>query len=116
VRIYFNFSPEGAVAVMGSLTRELNDISIPFHFKTLYNPGDYKRYDSGVLYFEKSNYEAVRQVLESVYAETKAHFNTEVPLFSKFLAPGVGLAPRKLWNEPLPNSCQWLAGGLALDR
>ena len=92
VRIYFNFSPEGAVAVMASLTRELNDISIPFHFKTLYNPDEYKRHDSGVLYFEKSNYEAVRQVLESVYAETKAHFNTDVPLFTKFLAPGVGLA------------------------
>lgn len=85
VRIYFNFSPEGAVAVMGSLTRQLNDISIPFTFKALYNPGDYGRYDSGVLYFEKSNYEAVRQVLESIYAETKAHFNADVPLFTKFL-------------------------------
>src|SRR5207237_5177186 len=92
VRIYFNFSPEGAAVVMGSLTRELNDISIPFTFKTLYNPGDYKRYDSGVLYFEKSKYEAVRQVLESVYAQTKAHFHADVPLFTKFLAPGVGLA------------------------
>ncbi|MEG4939770.1 T3SS effector HopA1 family protein [Microcoleus sp. F4-D5] len=117
VRIYFNFSPEGAVAVMGSLTRELNNISIPFHFKTLYNPDDYQRYDSGVLYFEKSHYEAVRQVLESVYAETKAHFNADVPLFTKFLAPGVGLAeePDSKFADQESfgmNRCQILANGL----
>lgn len=117
VRIYFNFNPEGAVAVMDSLTQQLNNISIPFHFKTLYNPGDYQRYDSGVLYFEKSNYEAVRQVLESVYAETKAHFNPDVPLFTKFLAPGVGLAeePDRNFAEQESfgmNRCQIVANGL----
>ncbi len=117
VRIYFNFNPEGAVAVMDSLTQQLNNISIPFHFKTLYNPDDYQRYDSGVLYFEKSNYEAVRQVLESVYAETKAHFNADVPLFTKFLAPGVGLAEepnRKFADQESfgMNRCQIVANGL----
>lgn len=117
VRIYFNLSPEGAVAVMGSLTRELNYISIPFTFKVLYNPGEYRRYDSGVLYFEKSNYEAVRQVLESVYAQTKAHFHTDVPLFTKFLAPGLGLAeePDRKFAEQESfgmNRCQIIANGL----
>lgn len=117
VRIYFNFNPEGAVAVMDSLTQQLNNISIPFHFKTLYNPGDYQRYDSGVLYFEKSHYEAIGQVLESVYAQTKAHFNTDVPLFTKFLAPGVGLAEEpdhKFADQESfgMNRCQIVANGL----
>ena len=117
VRIYFNFSPEGAVAVMGSLTRELNNISIPFTFKVLYNPGEYKRYDSGVLYFEKSHYEAVRQVLETVYTQTRAHFHTDVPLFTKFLAPGLGLAeePDRKFAEQESfgmNRCQIVANGL----
>lgn len=117
VRIYFNFSPSGAVAVMDSLTRELNDILIPFTFKTLYNPSDYKRYDSGVLYFEKSNYEAVRQVLETVYAQTKAHFHPDVPLFTKFLAPGLSLAeePDRKFAEQESfgmNRCQIIAHGL----
>ncbi len=117
VRIYFNFSPSGAVAVMGSLTRELNNILIPFTFKVLYNPGDYGRYDSGVLYFEKSNYEAVRQVLETVYAQTKAHFHADVPLFTKFLAPGLGLAEepdRKFADQESfgMNRCQIVANGL----
>ncbi|MEW6495827.1 MAG: T3SS effector HopA1 family protein, partial [Cyanobacteriota bacterium] len=46
VRIYFNVTPEGTVAVMGSLTQQLNELDIPFSFKVLYNPKDYQRYDS----------------------------------------------------------------------
>ncbi|MBH8578132.1 hypothetical protein I8752_35350 [Nostocaceae cyanobacterium CENA369] len=92
VRVYFNLTPEGAIAVMESLTRQLNQIKIPFTFKVLYNPSDYGRYDSGVLYFEKSNYQAIWQVLRTIYAEKRSHFRTEVPLFTKFLAPGIALA------------------------
>ncbi|MDF5737743.1 MULTISPECIES: T3SS effector HopA1 family protein [unclassified Nostoc] len=117
VRVYFNFSPEGAVAVMGSLTRRLNAISIFFHFKVLYNPDDYKRYDSGVMYFEKANYEAVRQILEAVYAENQSHFQPEVPLFTMQLAPGLGLAeePDQKFGVQESfgmNRCQIVANGL----
>jgi hypothetical protein len=92
VRIYFNLSPQGAVEVMYGLTRQLNDISIPFSFKALYNPSDYERYDTAVLYFEKSNYPSVHQVLQSVYNDYRLHFSEEVPLFTKLLAPGLALA------------------------
>jgi HopA1 effector protein family len=92
VRVYFNLSPDGAVAVMGNLTQQLNKISVPFTFKVLYNPSDYGRYDSGVLYFERINYQAVRQVLESVYTENQLHFRKDIPLFTKLLAPGLSLA------------------------
>lgn len=117
VRVYFNLSPEGAVAVMGSLTRQLNEIGIPFTFKVLYNPSDYGRYDSGVLYFERSTYEAVRQVLTSVYAQARSHFRTEVPLFTKLLAPGLGLAEEpdcKFTTQESfgMNRCQIVANGL----
>ncbi|WP_375473651.1 T3SS effector HopA1 family protein [uncultured Nostoc sp.] len=117
VRVYFNFSPEGAVAVMSSLTRRLNAIPIFFHFKVLYNPDDYKRYDSGVLYFEKGNYEAVWQVLEAVYAENQSHFQPEVPLFTMQLAPGLGLAeePDQKFGVQESfgmNRCQIVANGL----
>lgn len=53
VRIYFHFSSAGAIAVMELLTQALNQLFVPFSFKVLYNPSDYKRYDSGVLYFDK---------------------------------------------------------------
>lgn len=117
VRVYFNLSPEGAVAVMATLTRQLNEIKIPFTFKVLYNPSDYGRYDSGVLYFERSNYEAVQQVLTSVYAEARSHFRLEVPLFTKLLAPGLSLAEEpdsKFATQESfgMNRCQIVANGL----
>ncbi|MBD2607484.1 hypothetical protein H6G81_23895 [Scytonema hofmannii FACHB-248] len=117
VRVYFNLTPEGAVVVMESLTQQLNQIRIPFTFKVLYNPSDYGRYDSGVLYFEKSNYEIVRQVLKSVYAENQLHFRTEVPLFTKLLAPGLALAEEPDCKFAAVesfgmNRCQIVANGL----
>lgn len=91
-RVYFNLTPDGAVAVMEALTTQLNAISIPFSFKALYNPSDYGRYDSAVLYFDKSNYQTIRPILERTYVENQTHFNEQVPLFTKLLAPGLACA------------------------
>jgi hypothetical protein len=117
VRVYFNLTPEGAVAVMGMLTQQLNALDLPFTFKVLYNPGDYARFDSGVLYFEKPYYETVWQVLHTVYAENQSHFLPEVPLFTKVLAPGLGLAEEP--NNKFAavesfgmNRCQIIVNGL----
>ncbi|NEU78039.1 T3SS effector HopA1 family protein [Nostoc sp. UIC 10630] len=117
VRVYLNLTHEGAVAVMESLTQQLNQIRIPFTFKVLYNPSDYGRYDSGVLYFEKSNYQAIWQVLKSVYAEKRSHFRTEIPLFTKLLAPGIALAEEPDCKFAAVesfgmNRCQIVANGL----
>jgi len=117
VHIYFNLSPEGAVAVMVNLTRQLNEISIPFTFKVLYNPSDYGRYDSGDLYFERSNYDTVRQVLQTMYVENQSHFQSSVPLFTKFLALGLGLAEETDCKFAAQesfgmNRCQIVANGL----
>jgi HopA1 effector protein family len=117
VRIYFNLTPDGAVAVMGSLTQQLNEQNIPFDFKVLYNPQDYQRHDSGVLYFDKSNYELVHQVLQQVYQENQSHFKAEVPLFTLQLAPGLALAeePNQKFAERESfgmNRCQIIANGL----
>jgi len=117
VRIYFNLSPEGAIAIMSAITRQLNKVGIPFTFKALYNPSSYGRYDSAVLYFERSNYEVVRQVVEQVYAENYSHFYAKVPLFTKFLAPGLALAEEPDHKFAAKesfgmNRCQIVANGL----
>jgi hypothetical protein len=117
VRIYFHFSSEGAVAVMANLTQQLNKIKIPFSFKVLYNPADYKRYDSGVLYFERSHYPVLREVLQKVYAENQAHFQPQIPLFTKQLAPGLALAeePNRKFTAQESfgmNRCQIVADAL----
>jgi len=92
VFVYFNFSPEAAIAIMKCVTTRLNAIKVPFTFEVLYNPLNYRRYDSGVIRFDNDSYELVRQVLQTVYAENKSHFQNQVPLFTKILAPGIGLA------------------------
>jgi hypothetical protein len=116
VRVYFNLTPDGAVKVMEDLTTELNNINLPFCFKALYNPDDYGRYDSAVLYFEKSNYAAIAPVLQSIYTKHKNHFGTEVPLFTKLLVPGLAIAEepeRKLSPEESfgLNRCHLVANG-----
>jgi hypothetical protein len=92
VFIYFNFSAKGAVAIMKYLTTILNEIKIPFCLDVLYNPSNYGRYDSGNLRINKDSYEVVRQVLQTVYAENKPCFQTQIPIFTKMLAPGLALA------------------------
>lgn len=116
VRVYFNLQPEGAIALMKAITTTLNQSAIPFCFKALYNPGDYQRYDSAVLYFDKSSYPVVHQALTSIYAEYHGYFHPEVPLFTKYLAPGLGLAEEP--NQRISkqesfglNRCQIVANG-----
>ena len=117
VRIYFNLTPDGAVAVMDGLTQQLNQQNIPFDFKVLYNPQDYKRHDSGVLYFDKCNYQQIHKILQQVYREHQSHFKAEVPLFTLQLAPGLALAeePDRKFAERESfgmNRCQIVANGL----
>lgn len=117
IRIYFHLTSEGAVAVMARLTEQLNNIKVPFRFKVLYNPADYKRYDSGVLYFARSNYPIVQPVLQSTYAKNQLHFQPQVPLFTKQLAPGLAVAEepdRKFVVQESfgMNRCQIIANGL----
>jgi hypothetical protein len=56
-------------------------------------------------------------VLRSVYAENKLHFRTEVPLFTKLLAPGLALAEEPDCKFAAVesfgmNRCQIVANGL----
>lgn len=116
-RIYFHLNPEGAVAVTESLTEQLNEAAIPFSFKVLYNPAEYGRYDSGVLYFECSHYEIIREVLQAVYRENRFYFQTEVPLFTKLLASGMSLAEEPNYKFAAQesfgmNRCRIAANGL----
>ncbi|QIR35415.1 hypothetical protein HCG51_00730 [Tolypothrix sp. PCC 7910] len=117
VRIYFNLTPAGAIAVMGNITQHLNQINIPFQLKVLYHPKDYNRYDSGVLYFDKSDYELLSKLLSNIYLENREYFKSEIPLFTKELAPGLGLAeePNQKFAEQESfgmNRCQIIANGL----
>jgi hypothetical protein len=90
--IYFNFSAEAAVKIMRYLTETLNAIQISFCFNVLHNPSNYGRYDSGCLRIDKDTYPVVREVLQTIYAENTTQFHTQVPIFTKIIAPGLALA------------------------
>ncbi|MTJ29595.1 T3SS effector HopA1 family protein [Aphanizomenon sp. UHCC 0183] len=117
VRIYFNVSPEGAASVMDNVTREFNNMQVAFSFKALYNPDEYRRYDSAVLYFNKHEYKTIYPILQKVYLENRDSFSQEVPLFTKPLAPGLSCAeePEDKFGEKESfgtNRCQMIANGL----
>ncbi|TAE59458.1 MAG: hypothetical protein EAZ87_09570 [Nostocales cyanobacterium] len=116
-RIYFNLTPEGAANVMESLTEELNSIDFSFSFKALYNPPDYRRYDSAVLYFNKGKYDILYPILKKIYAENQHYFQEQVPLFTKLLAPGLACAeePDQTFADQESfgtHRCQMIANGL----
>jgi hypothetical protein len=77
---------------MDSLTKALNNVAIAFSFQVLYNPTAYQRYDAGVLHFDRQDYPTIRNILQDIYQKHQAYFQPEIPLFTKFLAPGLGLA------------------------
>lgn len=117
VRIYFNVTPEGAVTCMAQITQQLNQQEIPFSFKALYNPEDYERYDAGVLYFSRSHYPTIYPILKQLYVNHQALFRYDVPLFTKPLAPGLGLAEEPDFKFVAQesfgmNRCQLVANGL----
>ncbi len=116
-RVYCNLTPAGALAVMDGFTRQLNEMGLCFSFKTLYNPTDYGRFDAAVLYFAKSDYLAVQPVLQAVYDEHQSHFQPQVPLFTKTLAPGLAIAeePEQTFSDHESfgtHRCQIVANGL----
>ena len=113
VEIYFNFTPNAAVAIAQKLTSELNRLSIPFQFAILHDPALFYRYDAGTLWLPQTGYLAVQTVLAEIYQAHQAEFTPDVPLFTKQLAPGLGIA--EVSNTPSSfgmQRCQLLAIGL----
>ena len=92
IEIYFNITPDAAVEICHTLTIELNKLGIPFQFATLHDPALFHRYDAGTLNLSQSHYQLAHPVLAAIYQTHQAAFAVPVPLFSKQLAPGLGLA------------------------
>jgi hypothetical protein len=117
VRVYFHITPNGALCVMESLTQLLNVANIPFHFKVLYNPHDYNRSDTGVLYIQRYYYPHVEIILGQIHRKHQQHFQPETPLFTKPIAIGLAVAEepdiRFAESESFGmNRCQIIADGL----
>jgi HopA1 effector protein family len=115
VQIYFNFTPDAAIDITQKITQELNKLKIPFQFDILHNPSLFYQYNSGSLRLSQSNYFAVQTFLQKTYEAHQTDFSPNVPLFSKQLALGLGLAEVPNTGETFGEQrCEVLATGLVI--
>jgi hypothetical protein len=117
INLYFNLTPEGSIAVMESLTRQLNATSLPFAFKVLFDPSDYNRHYTGILNINKNTFETLQPILQNIYVRHQDQFRAQVPLFTKTLSPGLALAEEPSYSPTSPetfgiNRCQIIAASL----
>jgi hypothetical protein len=114
IQIYFNFTPAAAIDINYKLTSALNQQSIPFQFAILHNPALFSRYDAGTLTLNQSEYQLVQSVLVEIYQQHQAEFRSKLPLFSKELAPGLGLVEVPESDTFGQHRCQLLATALVM--
>ena len=117
VRLYFNLALSGCLELVNLLTSELNSVGIPFQFKVVSDPRYFARYDSVVLYLNRCDYRAAKEIVLRLWQVLGDHFSEPVPLMTKFIKPGLSVA-----EEPYPsinrrdsfglNRCRLLARSL----
>jgi len=92
VRFYLHVRAEGAPRLLAAVTHAFNRYQVPFFFKTLTMPPGYRRADASVLYLRKRFYPIAALLLTEILPALEADLEPAVPLFTKRLAPGLGLA------------------------
>lgn len=113
IQIYFNFTPDAAIKISRQLTTELNRLGIPFEFAILHDPAAFYRWDTGTLSLDRDDYPTIQPVLADIYDLHQAAFSPQIPLFSKQLAPGLGLVEVPIDSDCFGwHRCQLLATGL----
>lgn len=113
VQVYFNFTPDAAISIAPKLAHELNQLGIPFQFAILHNPALFYRYDAGTLWLSQAGYLAAQSILTEIYQAHQPEFSANIPLFTKQLAPGLGIAD--VPDAPVTfgmQRCELLATGL----
>jgi hypothetical protein len=92
VRFYWHLTARAAVPYMAAVTAVLNRRNVPFRTKVISDPNMYGRADAGVLYLERRYAPRLGTALADVHREVAADLRPEVPLFTRALAPGLGVA------------------------
>ena len=90
VRFYFHCGADGAVSLIDGLTSALNRFQVPFQLKAPVTPTAYGRTDAAVLYIGARYFTITARIVAQV-RETMP-LESSVPLFSKQLWPGIGVA------------------------
>ncbi|MGI9417107.1 MAG: T3SS effector HopA1 family protein [Geminicoccaceae bacterium] len=92
LRLYWNVKPTHAPELLGELTRCLNAFHLPFQLKCLNSEALYPRADALVLYVGRRFHRLLLPLMIRCHRRLAHGFGEDTPLFSKKLAPGLGLA------------------------
>jgi hypothetical protein len=113
LRIYFNLSPNGMPLLVESVTTLLNQKNIPFTFKCLFETQKFGRSDSCVLYFDKRYFNDFKGIWQEIYLKIEQFLNPNIPLFTKRIQLGVGLAENPKSNKSFGKErCTLIAQGI----
>ncbi|MFR9769327.1 lanthionine synthetase LanC family protein [Nocardia sp. SC052] len=115
-RLYWNAYADGASAVAGMLTSELNRKSIPFTLKFPNTPDAYTRADSMVLYVPLDRTAQVLRLVAEHYNDIAWALKDAVPAFTMRIADGIGFAEDPGTGESFgQHRCRLLAEALCDD-
>jgi hypothetical protein len=113
VRIYFNTSHEAAISIVKHTTIYLNEWGVPFTLKIMLRPQDQDRNDATVLYLLKHHYRHFVNLLEEFPASLFSLLKREVPILTKRLRDGIGVAESPAGSESFGmHRCRLIAEGI----
>lgn len=92
LRVYFHVEERGAAELVSAVTETLNAFLVPFRFKILNHRGTFTRADASVIYCGRRYYGILSRLLPRIHERVKEFLREPVPLLTKALHPGVGLA------------------------
>lgn len=110
VRLYWNVSFEGAPRLVRLVTSRLNRFHVPFRMKFATARGQFARTDVSVVYLAKRFFPVTAELMHDVHPHVEDALGEDVPLFSKRIAKGLGVAEDPGTGESFGQSrCQRLA-------
>jgi len=92
VRFYFHLDPRGAPRLVELLTSTLNRFQIAFELKCQKYRENYDRLDAVVLYVARRYVDLAHRLVREVAAEIQPQLRSAVPLLTKPIHAGIGVA------------------------
>jgi hypothetical protein len=92
VRLYWGLSSDAAPDYLRQITGALNRLGLPFRTKVVQDPSQYRNADAGVLYVPPDVIDAAWPAIAETYATLRHRLRSVVPMFTRTLADGLGLA------------------------
>jgi hypothetical protein len=113
LRVYWNATPAGAVALTTAVVGTMNRWGVPFRYKCLSRRSLYPRTDSAVLYVARRGWRLVRELVMEVHAAVAGELHPDPPLFARPLARGMSMAEDPGTGDSFGMSrCRMVAEGL----